>query len=144
MEYKLMHRAYRPIIGGRAIPNHKLINDLGEHAIYYIGTFSEYNPIGLSPRKSLAVYIYKDSTCSINQQKPCKLPGFKLKGSGSYHGSDFNNNDGCAFSKQDLIYLISIMDDTDMLKIANVSSHDGSINIKKFQESIEKITRCIK
>ena len=48
MEYEKRHRAYRPTIGGLSVGGNKMINDLGDKAIYYIGTFSEFNPIGLN------------------------------------------------------------------------------------------------
>lgn len=134
MEYKLMHRAYRPTIGGLAVSNDKLINDLKDQAINYIGTFSEYNPIGYEDR--IAVYIKKETTSSINQQKPFKLPGFRLKRGMSYHGSDFNNNKAISFDKQDLLRIANAMDDTDSLQIAITDYGIG----KGFDRGINIIT----
>lgn len=46
MKEELRHYAYSPTIGGRSVPAHNLINNLGKHALFYIGTFSENNILG--------------------------------------------------------------------------------------------------
>jgi len=130
-----MHRAYRPTIGGLAVPEDRLINDLKDMAIYYIGSFSEFNPIGLIGR--LAVYVRKNTTVSINQQHDFKLPGFVLKSGLGYHGSDFNNNTAIKFTKRDLLRIANEMDDTDELQIALVDS----IDTNKFKKSIKIVTQ---
>lgn len=135
MEYKLMHRSYRPTIGGHAVPSSKLINDLKEQAINYIGTFSEYNPIGFSNR--MAVFVNKGITSSINQQRPFRLPGFKLKGGLGYHGSEFNNNYAISFSKEDLLRIANAMDETDTLQIAIPDSIKKTV----FEKGVKEVTK---
>lgn len=134
MKYEIRHRSYRPTIGGKSVPKSKTINDLGKDAVYYIGSFSEFNPLGYVD--DIAVYVKKEPTASINQQKPFKLPGFNLKKGMGYHGSDFNNNRAVEFSKQDLLRIANAMDDTDSLQIAMPDSYPG-----RFVEDIKEITK---
>lgn len=115
MKHEIRHRAYKPTIGGLSVSGDGLINDLKKRATDYIGSFSEYNPIGYEYR--VAAFIKKETTKSINQQKPFRLPGFKLKGAMGYHGSDFNCNYGVSFNKEDLLRIANAMDDTDTLHI---------------------------
>lgn len=114
MKYEKRHRAYKPTMGALSIPAENLINDLKERATDYIGTFSEFNPIGFS--NQLAVVVRKE-TCTHYPQRDFKLSGFKLKSGLRYHGSEFNNNYGIKFSKQDLSRIVDEMDTTDELHI---------------------------
>lgn len=134
MKYEIRHRSYRPTIGGKSVPEGSMINDLGDHAVYYIGSFSEFNPIGLID--DIAVYVRKETTTSINQQKPFKLIGFELEGGLNYHGDTFNNNEAIEFSKEDLLRIANAMDDTDTLQIAVVDSIDEY----SFEKDIKKVT----
>ena len=135
MKYELKHYAYRPTIGGKSVPyGDKIINDLEKDAINYIGTFSEYNPIGL--QQSMAVYIKKETTSSINQQIPFKLLGFRLQLGLGYHGSKFNNNRAIKFSKQELLRIAHAMDETDSLQIAIPDYLDR----EQFMSDIEIVT----
>lgn len=139
MEYKLMHRSYRPTKGGRAVPGDKLINDLGKDAVDYIGTFSEYNPIGLNSREDLAVHVVKETTQSVNQQKPFKLEGFKVKSGMHLHSDKYNCNSSVAFSKQDLLRIAHAMDDTDRLQVDYVDGAFGHIDVPFFKEQCKKV-----
>lgn len=132
MKHEIMHRAYKPTIGGLAVPKDRLINDLGDRAVDYIGSYSEYNPIGYSD--GMAVVVRKE-TCTHYPQRPFKLPGFELEDGLSYHSSEFNNNLGIKFSKQDLLRIANAMDETDELHIMI----PDSIDLDFFEEQIKKV-----
>ena len=121
MKYELKHHAYKPTIGGKSIPNSKMINDLGDNAIHYIGTFSEYNPIGMAsifhPGSTMTAVVVK-KTCSIYPQKQFQLEGFHLDEGGGYHSTDFNNNGCMRFRRNDLLRIANSMDEEDSLLIA--------------------------
>jgi hypothetical protein len=136
MEYEKKHYAYRPTIGGSSVSTDKLINDLKEKAIYYIGTFREYNPIGY--QDGIAAIVRKETTKSVNQQKDFNLPGFKLKRGMGYHGTDFNNNKAISFSKQDLLRIANAMDDTDDLWI---SVPDYGVDVTKLTKGINEVCK---
>ena len=129
-----MHRSYHPNLGGKAIPSNQLINKLGKDNFNYIGTFSEYNPIGLVDR--LAVYVRKN-TCTMNYQTNFTLRGFKLKSGLNYHGEDFSNNSAIKFSKQDLLRIANEMDTEDELHIAFANYIDKD----KYQKNILLVTK---
>jgi len=138
MKHEMMHRAYRPTIGGKAVPASKLINDLGKDAIHYIGTFAEYNPIGMveADGNCLTAVVRKE-VCTIRAQNEFSLPGFKLEVGLSYHGSDFNNNGAMEFTKQDLLRIAHAMDEDDCLIIAAPDSLDES----RFVRDVLNVTR---
>ena len=136
MDYEKRHYAYRPTIGGSSVLASKLINDLKEQAVNYIGTFKEYNPIGYVD--GIAVIVRKQNTKSVNQQKDFILPGFELKRGMGYHGSDFNNNKAINFSKQDLLRIANAMDDTDDLWI---SVPDYGVDTDKLNRAINEICK---
>jgi len=110
MKYELRHYAYKPTVGGKSVPANKTINDLGEDAVNYIGTFSKWNPIGHQDGIFVTV---KKQTDSIYPKSNLKLSGFKLKHSGSYT----NINQGVKFTKQDLLAIAHAMDHDDELHI---------------------------
>lgn len=133
MEHRLYHRAYKPTLGGVAVPKDRLINDLEDRATDYIGTFSEYNPIGFV--NPLLAVVVKD-TCTHFPQKAFILPGFNLKHGMGYHGSRFNNNYSIKFSKQDLLRIAHAMDETDYLHILSADSVDTDF----IREQVNKVT----
>lgn len=127
MEYEIMHRAYCPTKGGRSIPNNQCINDLKERATDYIGTFSEYYPIGLTYSGyggGVAVaYIRKNWTRSCKKpQHHISLPGFRLNTACSHSDGKLSNHGGAKFSKQDLLRLANAMDEDDTLEIVQTNS----------------------
>lgn len=134
MKYEKRHHAYKPTLGGRSVPADNLINDLKERAIDYIGTFSEMNPIGYE--NQLAVIVRKDN-CTIHPQKDFKLKGFKLKAGMGYHGTEFNNNYGIKFSKQDLLRIANEMDTTDELHIVLPDNIDKGFFMKQVKQVTE-------
>lgn len=133
MKYEKRHRAYSPTIGGLSVPSESMINDLKERAAHYIGSYSEFNPIGFKDK--LAIVVRKQ-TCTHYPQKDFKLPGFKLKSGMGYHGSEFNNNYGVKFSKQDLLRIANEMDITDELHVMIPDSIDKDF----FQKQIDIVT----
>lgn len=141
MKHEIRHYAYRPTLGGRSVPGTDMINDLNEAAVNYIGSFSEFNPIAaeyIVGGGTLALYVRKESSESINQQKEFRVPGLEPSRGLSYHGSDFNNNDSFELTKQQLLQIAHAMDDTDTLQIAVFDEFDDEV----FSDGIEKVTGC--
>lgn len=134
MKYEKMHRSYRHVVGGKAVPSDKLINDLGDDAIYYIGTFSEYNPIGI--KNNLAVFVKKEWN-GTNQKRDFKLKGYEQKSAGGYCGAKNNYNVSLKFSKEQLLRIANAMDDSDNLVIAKMDSIDRG----QFLMDIDLITK---
>lgn len=133
MKYEKRHHAYKPTLGGSSVPSDSLINDLGKRAIDYIGTFSEYNPIGYSNR--MAVIVRKNN-CTHYPQRDFKLKGFQLKSGMGYHSEKFNNNYGIKFSKEDLLRIAHTMDETDELHVMIPDSIDEDL----FQKQVKIVT----
>jgi hypothetical protein len=149
MKHELRHWAYAHTKGGLSVNSHrhphhpKSINSLDaggkKMSQHYIGHFSEWNPIGLYGGYSiskLAVLVKKETSTTL-VQKEFKLEGKPNLGDYTgYHGSDFNNNHGVSFSKQQLLTLAAAMDDTDRLMVLNADSVDRDI----FYKGIEAVT----
>jgi hypothetical protein len=140
MFYSKKHVAYRPTVGGSSIPADKMINDLKDKAVHYIGTYSEYNPIGLTytgfPHARMAAVVRKHM--DIHPKTDLKLPGFNInEHGGGYHGSDFNANGIMRFTKQQLQQLVAAMDTTDELCI----SVPNPLDTDRFIADVEHITR---
>jgi len=136
--YEKKHFAYRPTIGGSSIPADRLINDLNERAIYYIGTFSEYYPIHRTTTgfgTNMCMVIDKRWSDNPTFKHDIKLKGFSPDKATGYHSQDFNNNGGIRLSKQDLLQLANAMDEDDVIHI----TAPDSLNTTKFDESV-KIT----
>lgn len=120
MEYDKRHHAYRPTIGGRSVPASKMINDLEKDAIYYIGTFSEYNPIGIN--NGMLVTVRK-KTDSIYPKRDFKLKGFNLSGGLNTCGGNITCNQSIGFTKTQLLQICAAMDEDDSLLISEVSNY---------------------
>jgi hypothetical protein len=116
MEYNVMHRAYTPSKGGRSVPKSRVINDLEDMAIFYIGTFSEYYPLDV--KNNLVTYIRKDWTKQAQYyQKHIVLKGLELTQACSQCGGNVSNSNGVSFTKQDLFRISNAMDETDTLNV---------------------------
>lgn len=115
MRYEKRHYACNDNLVGSSLPEKGIAHDLIKEDFNYIGTFSEYNPIGL--KQGMVVAVVKDNL-TTDKQKDFKLPGFKLKGGMSYHGHSFNNNVSIYLSKAELLEIAEAMDDTDKLWIS--------------------------
>ena len=117
MKYELRHVA-NSINKGVSVLADRLINDLGEDAIHYKGTYSECNPLAKSG--NLAVAVIKSGTPNAPQKDfQVKLP--RRSGIG-FHGSDYNNNTSIVFNKSDLLSIANAMDDEDRFHIGIVDS----------------------
>lgn len=139
MEYKRMHRSYRPTVGGRAVPDDMMINDLKEDAIYYIGTFSEYNPIGIT--NGLLACVWKN-TSSIFPKKDFKLPGFILQGGLNTVGGNITCNQSIGFTKTQLLQIAAAMDEDDKLLVSEVKNYPfGHVkDMASLQSDIKQVT----
>ena len=138
MNYEKKHHAYKVTLGGLAIPVNEPINGLDrpgrKMATHYIGTYSEFNPIGY--RSGLSVVVRKPYTNESFPQKDFKLKGFTLRGGLNSCGGDFNTNHSISFTKQELLRIAHAMDKGNELII----SMPTSLNHNKFQKSIKQVT----
>jgi hypothetical protein len=119
MEYDKRHVAYNVIKGGKSVPANKMINDLGDMMSDYIGTYSEFNPIGIYD--GLLVNVYKHQ--SIFPKKDFKLKGFTLSGGLNTCGGRYTCNKSIKFSKTELLQICAAMDKDDDLLISEVSNY---------------------
>ena len=137
MKKEKFHWAFKPTIGGAGVPHTKMINDLGEHAVHYVGTFAEYNPVAIGSvhinRSMNIVAVVKKSRSTILPQRDFSARGFLIEDYGGYHSDDFNCNGGIIFTKQNLLQLANAMDETDTLLI----TVPDTIDKDKFLEDIE-------
>lgn len=62
----------------------------------------------------ITVWVHKETTESVNQQKPFKLPGFKL--SSGICCPTYES--GIQLTKQELLRIANAMDETDTLQIS--------------------------
>jgi hypothetical protein len=138
MEYDKRHVAYRPTIGGRSIPADRLINDLGEDAIHYIGTYSEFNPIGIY--NGMLVTVRKKQ--SVFPKKDFKLRGFILQGGLSTCGGNITCNKSISISKVDLLRICAAMDEDDTLLVSEVDNYPiGHVkDMDRVKKDIEIVT----
>ena len=134
MEYDRRHHAYKPSMGGRSVPDDCVINDLKEAAINYVGTYSEYNPIGLRDN----IFLVVRKPLSIIPKRDFKLYGFQLSGGQHTCGGNITVNESVSLSKQDLLRIANEMDSDDILLISYVAGKWGGI------KDINKVTKEIK
>lgn len=127
MKYEKRHYAYKPTVGGKSVPSDKSINDLKEDAINYVGTYSEFNPIGF--RNNLLVVVRKP--LSIIPKREFKLKGFNLSGGVNTVGGNITINESVGFSKQDLLRIANEMDSDDSLLIGYTEGRWGQIFSKE-------------
>lgn len=138
MDYEKRHVAFKPTLGGHSISADKTINELGKDAIHYIGTYSEYNPIGLVDNMLVFVKKYQ----SIHPKTDFKLHGFKLSGGEHTCGGNVTINNSVSFSKQDLLRIANAMDVDDKLMVApTFGSWNGIKNETKIINDIKTITK---
>jgi hypothetical protein len=137
MKYDKRHYAYKPTIGGRSVSADKTINDLKEASLDYVGTYSEFNPIGT--HANLLAVVRKP--LSIFPKRDFKLPGFKLTGGVNTCGGNITVNESIKFSKQDLLRISTEMDTDDMLIISYIGGEWGGVkNMKLLIEDIKIVT----
>lgn len=123
MKYEKRHHAYKPTIGGKSVPSDRTINDLKEDAINYVGTYSEYNPIGFC--NNLLAVVRKP--LSIIPKREFKLKGFELSGGLNTVGGNITINESIGFSKQDLLRIANEMDSDDKLIIGYTGDNWGQV-----------------
>lgn len=136
MKYELRHHSFKPTIGGKSVPIDRVINDLGESALYYVGTFSEYNPLYLG-RNSL-LYIRKNWTMDGSIQHPINLKGLKFKGGINSSGSGIDTYGGFQLTKQDLLMIANAMDETDTLVLSEIIQKTEK-GIKMFRDGLTRV-----
>lgn len=124
MKYEKRHHAYKPTIGGRSVPCDRSINDLKEDAINYVGTYSEFNPIGF--HNNLLAVVRKP--LSIIPKREFKLQRFKLSGGLNTCGGNITINESIGFSKQDLLRIANEMDSDDKLIIGYTGGQWGQVH----------------
>ena len=130
MKYELRHHSFKPTLGGKSVLSNKTINDLGESALYYVGTFSEYNPLYLGSNSLL--YIRKNWTTDGSMQHPINLNGLKFKGGINSSGSGICTHGGFQLTKQDLLRIANAMDETDTFVLSEIiqKTEEGIIMFK--------------
>jgi hypothetical protein len=106
----------------------------------YVGTYSEYNPIGL--RDNILIVVRKP--LSIIPKRDFKLFGFQLSGGVHTCGGNVTVNESVSLSKQDLLRIANEMDNDDILLISYVGGKWGEIkDIDKINKEIKIVTNKV-
>jgi len=132
-----MYRELRHYQGNTSVPEDGLASLDKTKPIH---TCSEYNPIAVSDAfisedlstNPVVMVIHKD-VYNSEPHDDIKL-GYAFDVIGGYHSEEFNCNGGFRLDKEALLYLVSILKDSDELVITSPNNYD----YKRFTEDIMK------